>query len=147
MPQYQRLQKIRIAKDVYDALVARDVREIKQNDILNIATNGSTNVAANGVICSATNDANHEAFLTAVYAASDTAGDVAAVVVNGSTIMPFKTNSSTQSPFTQEYWSYFARVPASQTIELIAENAGTWIAFMCLNREPTHAKTESAMYE
>lgn len=147
MPEYQRLQQIRTKKDLYDALVAKDVRETKQNDILNIATNGSTNVGAGSVICSATNDANHEAFLTAVYAASDTVGDVAAVVVNGSTIMPFRTNSSTQSPFTQRYWSYFARVPASQTIELIAVNAGSWVAFLCLNREPTHAKIEPAMYE
>lgn len=147
MSDYQRLQQLRIKKDVYDALVARDVREIKQNDILNIATNGSTNVGAGGVICSATNDANHEAFLTSVYASSDTAGDVAAVVINGSTVMPFKCNTNSQVPYTQDYQSYFARVPASQAIELIAVNAGTWVAFICLNREPTHAKVEPAMYE
>jgi len=146
MTQYQRLQAIRIEEDLYDTLVSRKVRKIKQNDIYNIATNGSTNVAANGVMCSGTTDAYHEMFLTAVYAASDTAGDAAAVVINGSTIMPFYTNASTQAPFLQRHESYFARVPASTTIALIALNAGTWVGFLALNREPTHAKIEPDMY-
>lgn len=146
MAQYQRLQAITTREDLYDTLVSRPVRRVKYNDIYNIATNGSTNVAAKGVICSGTTDAYHEMFLTAVYAASDTGGDVAAVVVNGSTIMPFYTNASTQAPFLQRHESYFARFPASATIELIASNAGTWVGFMALNREPTHAKIEPDMY-
>ena len=147
MSQYQKLQGLNIREDLYDALVSRTVRKVKQNDVVNIACNGSTNVAANGVLCSGTTDANYEMFLTSVYAASDTAGDIAAVVVNGSTIMPFRTNSNVQEPFVQNHESYFARIPASATIELVAENAGTWVGWMTLNREPTHAKIEAQMYQ
>ncbi len=127
----------------YDALNGRYMRKIKVNDVFHIATSASTDTGSgtNTVLASGTTDANSNVFLTGIGISASSAATFW-VTAGSSTIMAIRLSAAGETSKLTTKDAPFFRVPASTTVNVVADSAGTYAAFLYGVREPIISKVE-----
>lgn len=131
-------------KQEYDALSGRYIREIKANDFFHIATSASTTTGSgtNTVLATGTTDANTNVFITGIGVSAGSAATFW-VTVGSSTILPIRLSAAGETFKNTTKEAAFFRVPVSTTINVVADSAGTYAAFLYGIREPIITKVET----
>ena len=129
-------------KTLYDPLVARDIVEIKSNDVFYLGSNPDVAGAAGTVLATTATTANKDLFLTHFGVSATNAASLY-VTVGTSTILPISVNANNDAKVdgSMETPLYRAGGATAETIRIVSNTANSTVsAFLIGVYHPIHSK-------